>query len=46
MAKAIDITQSHYATYERGNNTIPITRLIKLAKLYKVSIDYLMGKCN
>lgn len=46
VSKNIEITQSHYATYERGNNTIPITRLIKLAKIYKVSIDYLMGKCD
>lgn len=33
------ITQSHYVTYEKGNNTIPITRLIKLSKTYKISID-------
>lgn len=46
VAHIIGITQSHYATYEKGNNIIPITRLIKLSKTYKVSIDYLMGKCD
>ncbi len=46
VAEILDITQSHYATYEKGRNTIPITRLIKLSTLYKVSIDYLMGKYN
>ena len=46
VSKAIGITQSHYATYENGRNIIPITRLIKIAKLYNVSIDYLMAKYN
>lgn len=46
IAKNLDITQSHYATYENGRNVIPITRMIKLSKLYKISIDYLMGKTN
>ena len=46
VSKSIGITQSHYATYENGHNTIPITRLLKLSKLYNVSLDYLMGKCS
>ena len=46
VSKAIGITQSHYATYENGRNILPITRLIKIAKLYNVSIDYLIGKNN
>lgn len=46
IAENLGITQSHYATYEKGRNVIPITRLIKLAKLYKLSIDYLIGKRN
>ncbi len=46
VSKSIGITQSHYATYENGHNTIPITRLVKLSKLYNVSLDYLMGKCS
>lgn len=46
IAKLLNITQSHYATYENGHNIIPITKLIKLSKLYKTSIDYLIGKTN
>jgi len=46
IADYLGITQSHYATYESGRNIIPITRLIKLSKLYKKSIDYLIGKCS
>lgn len=44
IAEILNITQSHYATYENGKNIIPITRLIELSKLYKISIDYLIGK--
>lgn len=46
VANILEITQSHYATYEKGRNIIPITRLIKLSKLYKTSTDYLMGKID
>lgn len=31
-----------YARYERGIREIPVSMLIKLAKLYKVSTDYLL----
>lgn len=46
IADHLGITQSHYATYESGRNTISITKLIKLAELYKTSIDYLTGKTD
>ena len=46
IADILNITQSHYATYENGHNTIPITRLITLAQLYKTSVDYIMGKID
>lgn len=46
VAEYLNITQSHYTTYEKGRNIIPITRLIELSKLYKLSTDYLMGKQN
>ncbi len=32
-----------YRRYEKGTRTIPIDFLIKLAKLYHVSIDYIVG---
>lgn len=44
VADYLGITQSHYSTYESGRNTISITKLIKLAELYKISIDNLTGK--
>ncbi len=31
-----------YARYERGLREIPVSMLIKLAKLYKVSTDYIL----
>ena len=32
-----------YARYERGIREIPVSMLIKLSELYKVSTDYLLG---
>ncbi|MBR5517648.1 MAG: helix-turn-helix transcriptional regulator [Clostridia bacterium] len=31
-----------YARYERGIREIPVSMVIRLAKLYKVSTDYLL----
>lgn len=33
-----------YRRYEKGTRTIPIDYLIRLAELYHVSIDYLVGR--
>ncbi len=41
VAEYLKTTQSYYAQYER--NEIPFERVIELAKLYKVSIDYIAG---
>ena len=32
-----------YARYERGLREIPISMVIKLAKYYNVSVDYIVG---
>ncbi len=32
-----------YARYEQGVSLIPVEMLVKLAKLYNVSIDYIVG---
>lgn len=32
-----------YARYERGLREIPVTMVIKLAKLYNTSADYILG---
>lgn len=43
MGKLLDITPSAYGFYEQGRNTPTIDILEKMANLFSVSIDYLMG---
>lgn len=43
MAEYLQIHQTTYSDYEIGNLNIPIDVLIKLARYYKTSIDYLVG---
>ena len=43
MAKILNMSQTGYSKYETGENDIPTTILIKLAKFYNTSIDYLLG---
>ena len=35
-----------YARYERGMREIPVSMLIKLADLYKTSVDYILGRTD
>lgn len=35
-----------YRRYELGNREIPVSMLIKLAKYYNVSLDYITGLTN
>ena len=43
LAKLIGMSQTGYSKYETGENDIPTNILIKLAKLYNTSTDYLLG---
>jgi len=43
IAKFLGISQQYYSEYEKGNRTLTIEHLIKLAKFYNTSIDYLVG---
>lgn len=43
IADYLGTSQTMYARYERGANEMPIRHLIKLAKFYHVSLDYLCG---
>lgn len=43
LAERVGVTQNAYSQYETGKRRIPIEALIKLAKLYNVSMDYLLG---
>lgn len=46
IADMLDTSQTMYARYERGANEMPIRHLIKLARYYDVSTDYLLGLTN
>ena len=43
LATMLQVHQTTYSDYELGNLNIPIDVLIKLAKFYGTSIDYLVG---
>ena len=43
MAKLLNISQATYSRYESGLLDIPSFTLVKLAKFYNTSIDYLVG---
>lgn len=42
IADYLGTSQTMYARYERGANELPIRHLIKLAKYYHVSTDYIL----
>lgn len=46
LAKIIGMSQTGYSKYETGTNDIPTTILIKLARFYNTSIDYLLGETD
>ena len=43
IASLLGISQQYYSEYENGNYTITIEHLIKLAKFYNTSVDYILG---
>lgn len=43
VAQYLGMSQTGYSKYETGENDIPTQVLIKLAALYHVSTDYLLG---
>ena len=43
IAEYLMCDQSLYSKYERGEWPVPLDIIIKLAKLYSTSIDYLVG---
>ena len=46
VAEQLGIKQTTYSKYELGKINIPAERLRKLAKLYSVTIDYLMERAE
>lgn len=43
VAKMLGMSQTGYSKYETGENDIPTAILIKLAKFYSTSVDYILG---
>lgn len=43
LADLLNVSQTTYSRYETGKLDIPSQSLIKLAKFYNVSVDYLLG---
>ncbi len=46
VAKILGMSQTGYSKYETGENDLPTAVLIKLAKLYNTSIDYLLEQTD
>ena len=46
IADYLDMKQPQYSRYERGVRDLPTDVLIRLAKLYKTSTDYILGMTN
>lgn len=46
IAKVLGTTQQQYSKYELGIQLISVERLVKLAKFYNTSVDYLLGLTN
>lgn len=44
VAKMLEMSQTGYSKYETGENDIPTAVLIRLARFYGTSIDYLLGE--
>ena len=46
VAQHLGISQNTYSQYEIGVLNYPVEALIKLADLYGVSVDYLLGRTS
>ena len=46
LSKKLGISQRAYSHFETGTRGIPIEVLIKLADIYRVSLDYLVGRSD
>ena len=43
ISKLLNCTQQTYSRYETGEITIDINNIVRLAKFYNTSTDYLLG---
>ncbi len=43
IADILEMQQNQYSRYERGERELPMHLFVKLARHYKVSLDYMVG---
>ena len=46
VAKILGMSQTGYSKYETGENDLPTSVLIKLARFYNTSIDYILEQTD
>ena len=46
VANILNVKQNTYSQYENGKRQLPIDVLIKLAKFYNATTDYILGLEN
>lgn len=46
VAEYLGVRQTTYSKYELGKLPLPVDVLVKLADLYGVSVDYLLGRTD
>lgn len=46
LAEILNCSQRIYSNYERGDVDIPTEILIKLARFYNTSVDYILGETD
>lgn len=46
IAEAIGTSQSYYAQYENGKRSIPFERVVQIAEIYNVSLDWIAGRTD
>lgn len=46
IAKMLGMSQTGYSKYETGENDVPTQILIKLARYYGTSVDYILGETD
>lgn len=46
VAALLGTSQSYYAQYENGKRPIPFERIIQIANILNISIDYIAGRTS
>lgn len=46
IANSLGITQPSYIRYENGKSEPTLENLVKLAEIFDVSVDYLLGRTD